>query len=295
MNRPAPYPPDVRAKGWRFELDVERIEQSDTWALASVETRPWLLMLWMTAWKQTPCGSLPNDDALIAARIGVPLSKFGEIKASLMRGWWLADDGRQYHDTMVERVEAMQEAREKERSRKAGWRREQNNGNVPRDTAGTPNVVTLESQVITPGVTAPEPEPEPVIKEEANASLSASRPAAVPPCPVDRLIDLYEAHLPVLPKVRRSLFKKGESVKAMRARWHWVMTSHHERGECAGQRLAETEDEGVAWFDRFFAFVAESVFLTGRKGGWAANLRWLLQASNFEKVLSHEFHYRGAA
>lgn len=118
----APYPVDTRAKGWRFELDHERIRQSDTWALATPEIRPWLLMLWMTAWEQTPCGSLPNDDELIAARIGMPIEQFTACRNRLMRGWWLADDGRLYHDTMAERVLDMLGRRDGEKSRKAAYR-----------------------------------------------------------------------------------------------------------------------------------------------------------------------------
>lgn len=79
-------------------------------------------MLWLTAWKQTPCGSLPNDEALIAARIGMPLPAFSATRAVLMRGWWLADDGRLYHDTIAERVRDMLAKREQDRLRKADYR-----------------------------------------------------------------------------------------------------------------------------------------------------------------------------
>lgn len=125
MTNVAPYPTDTRAKGWRFELDHERIRQSDTWALAAPEIRPWLLMLWMTAWEQTPCGSLPNEDELIAARIGMPLDLFQAAKGRLLRGWWLADDGRLYHDTLAERVLDMIERRDGEKIRKAEYRERQ--------------------------------------------------------------------------------------------------------------------------------------------------------------------------
>ncbi|WP_342704251.1 hypothetical protein OHZ10_08050 [Burkholderia arboris] len=117
-----PYPPDTRAKGWRFELDLERIERSDTWALTPADLRPWLLMLWSTAWQQEPCGSLPANDELIAARIGMKTTVFVKNRDKLMRGWWLADDGRLYHNTIVTRVLEMLAAREKERARKAGQR-----------------------------------------------------------------------------------------------------------------------------------------------------------------------------
>lgn len=145
--RPAPVPRDTRAKGWRFELDHERIRQSDTWALAPAEVRPWLLMLWMTAWEQTPCGSMPAEDELIAARIGMPIKAFQKHRACLMRGWWMADDGRLYHDTLVERVQEMLARKDKEKARKAEYRRRMSEGRdamshgtdagLPRDSHGS--------------------------------------------------------------------------------------------------------------------------------------------------------------
>lgn len=149
MLREPPYPADTRAKGWRFELDHERIRQSDTWALTPTEVRPWLLMLWMTAWEQSPCGSLPASDELIAARIGMPMKAFAKARVYLMRGWWPADDGRMYHDTMAERVGEMLAAKEKEKARKAAYRLKMSQGSPelshgtdtghPRDGQGCPS------------------------------------------------------------------------------------------------------------------------------------------------------------
>lgn len=150
--RPAPYPPDTRAKGWRFELDLEQVMQSDTWALAAPELRPWLFMLWTTAWQQTPCGSMPSDDALIAARLGMPMALYAQAKAVLLRGWWQADDGRLYHDTITARVLDMLARKAGERKRKADYRarmeaerKAAESGNVPRDTTGTDAGRTWES------------------------------------------------------------------------------------------------------------------------------------------------------
>ena len=136
-------------------------------------------------------------------------------------------------------------------------------------------------------------------KEEANASLSASPQQTepdepedgVPPCPFDKLIDSYKKHLPELPDVRRSLFAGGKNGKAMRSRWRWVLTAKHERGPRIGERLAESAQDGVAWFDRYFAYVADSDFLTGKSGAFTGcDLGWLVNAANFEKVLSGKYH-----
>lgn len=120
--REIPYPGDTRAKGWRFEIDMEKVRQSDTWAVAGALLRPWLLLTWSMAWEQTPCGSLPNDDELIAARLEMPIKDFQDAKGKLLRGWWLAEDGRLYHDTIVERVLAMLEKRAKDAKRTADSR-----------------------------------------------------------------------------------------------------------------------------------------------------------------------------
>lgn len=119
--RPAPYPPDTRAKGWRFELDYERIEQSATWGLTTLkpEARPWLLMTWYAAWKQTPCGSMPADPEVFAGLIGASEATFAKYKKLLLRGWWLADDGRLYHDTLVLRVLEMRKQRRSDADRQA--------------------------------------------------------------------------------------------------------------------------------------------------------------------------------
>jgi hypothetical protein len=117
-----PYPSSTRAKGWRLELDHERVRQSDTWALTPPELRPWLLMLWMVAWEQTPCGSLPDDDVLISARIGMPVEILTTAKCYLLRGWWKATDGRMYHAVLTERVLGMLAFKEKETNRKSAYR-----------------------------------------------------------------------------------------------------------------------------------------------------------------------------
>lgn len=116
---PVPYPSDVRSNGWRFELDLDKIEQSDTWALAGTrpELRPWLLMLWAKAWKQHPCGTLPDNDQIIAAHIGMPIESFIQDREVLMRGWYRCTDGRLYHPVIINRVIEMMGKRAVDRDR----------------------------------------------------------------------------------------------------------------------------------------------------------------------------------
>lgn len=136
MNEIAPpYPKDTRAKGWRFELDYEKIDQSDTWSLAADVplARSCLLAVWLAAWTQEPCGSLPKDEAVIRARCQIPAAIWAKVRHIVMRGWWLANDGRLYHDTLTLRVQEMIEYRKKNAKRVADFKaakREQHVGNA---------------------------------------------------------------------------------------------------------------------------------------------------------------------
>ena len=265
--RPTPYPSEVRAKGWRFELDHERIDQSDTWALASAESRPWLLMLWLTAWRQTPCGSLPNDDALIAARIGMPIDRFTQERAILLRGWWLAEDGRLYHDTITLCVLAMLAAREKERNRKADWRG-RGHSPVPRDNGGTTEGHPQDSIGGPYPVTAPVPVP--VYSLPKGNGAKGPGPSAPDACPHQAIIDLYHKHLPMGRQVRAWTPARQQS---MRARWR-----------------EQTKRQDLKWWEKFFTYVAGSDFLTGKtatpgRRPFELSLDWLVKAENMAKVI----------
>ena len=148
--KPAPYPADTRAKGWRFELDYEQIEQSSTWALAGPEGQAWLLKLWLLAWRQVPCGSLPAEEDVISALLGMLPKAWAKHRRVLLRGWYGAEDGRMYHPTITARVLEMMERRRKESDRKALARArtaaesrggDEDSGarpaSVPRDNQGT--------------------------------------------------------------------------------------------------------------------------------------------------------------
>jgi hypothetical protein len=79
-------------------------------------------MMWMTAWQQSPCGSLPADEEVIAALIGCPAKVWAKHRKALLRGWAEADDGRLYHATITERVLEMREQRDKTKKRVADYK-----------------------------------------------------------------------------------------------------------------------------------------------------------------------------
>jgi hypothetical protein len=151
-----PYPDKIgnkpnKAGGYVFELDIERMHQSDTWAIADARQRPLLLMLWTVSWTQVPCGTLPDDDAVIAVRIGLPVPEFKASKEVLMRGWWKANNGRLYHPVITEQVIGVMERKAKAAARQKGFRERQGGGKPDRSDepiAGSDGKVTRY-----PGVT----------------------------------------------------------------------------------------------------------------------------------------------
>lgn len=126
--------------------------------------------------------------------------------------------------------------------------------------------------------------------EEAEASLSPGKPDAAPHCPHGELLDLFAEHLPMLPQPKPELWT-GSRAAALKARWRWVLTAKKRDGS----RYATNREEALSWFRRFFAYVAESDFLTGRDGKWTAcDLGWLCNESNFAKVLQGNYDNREA-
>lgn len=147
----------------------------------------------------------------------------------------------------------------------------------------------------TPLAVSEEPPPSssssPSGNEEAEASLSPGKPDAIPHCPHGELLDLFAEHLPMLPQPKPELWT-GARAAALKARWRWVLTAKKRDGS----RYANNREEALSWFRRFFAYVAESDFLTGRDGKWTAcDLGWLCNESNFAKVLQGNYDCREAA
>jgi uncharacterized protein YdaU (DUF1376 family) len=291
-DRPPPYPSDTRARGWRFELDYEQIEQSDTWDMAAEipMAQHALLMMWLISWRQEPCGSFPNDEAVIRAKCRIPPKVWAQCRDLLMRGWWLADDGRLYHDTITARVFAMLDKRANDAQRAATRRARK------ADAAVSHAGVTPESRVTHTGVP-----PEFDTKHQApSTSLNTGAPtvlvglpAAEPPyrvpnCPHEDIVQAYAAALPMLPQVAVMSDQRKSHITA---RW---------RAVCGDQKF--TREQGLEWFTDYFATVAKSPFLTGsgkpdRSTGrvWAADFDWLMLPTNFVKVVEGRYLERKAA
>ena len=107
----------------------------------------------------------------------------------------------------------------------------------------------------------------------------------LPKCNHKAVVDLYHEHLPTLRKVEVwNDARKGY----LRQRWREVASELSEKEEM-------TEQVMLDYWARFFKYVSESKFLTGRvnsKDGRAfvADLEWILKPSNFAKIIEGKYH-----
>lgn len=119
-------------------------------------------------------------------------------------------------------------------------------------------------------------------------AVDAGRPADMPNCPHEKLLDLWAEHCPSMVQPRRSLWGASEGAKALRARWRWVLTTVED-----GQRLATNEAQALDWFAKFFAYVASCPMLRGENDrGWQAGLEWTMKPANFSKIMQGNYEPR---
>lgn len=114
-------------------------------------------------------------------------------------------------------------------------------------------------------------------QEEPNGSLSAK--TDVPNCPHDEIISLYHEILPANPRIK---VWSGDRAKALRTRWR-----------------EDGKRQSLDYWQRFFGYVGKSEFLTGRVHGregrpFTPGLDWLVNASNFAKIIEGRYHGESA-
>jgi len=272
---PVPYPAETKANGWRPEIDLERIHQSRTWLLADREARPWLVMLWLESWRSVPCGTFPDDDELIAARIGCKQEFFRGHRDQLMRGWSRHSDGLLYHPYITEQVLAMlgkraNNAERQKRFQESNKQRKESSGNalLTRYSRVTNGEEQEQEQEKVKTLTSPDGDVGDF--SAAEAPKKVTRRAV----PFSEIVDLYHQTLPMLPRTT----KVTPTIKGyIRQRWL--------------EDLTDLED----WRE-YFGDVAQSRFLTGRAPGsngrppFIADLGWITKPENFRKITQGNFH-----
>ena len=127
-----------------------------------------------------------------------------------------------------------------------------------------------------------------VYRGELKLTLVPTEPAekvkpkgyVVPDCPHQIICNLYHNLCPLMP---RALILSPARQAMMRARWREV---------CAEEKL--TSEQAQDFFAAYFTKASRSDFLNGRvagmrKSAWVASLDWLMNRTNFVKVLEGKY------
>lgn len=83
------------------------------------------------------------------------------------------------------------------------------------------------------------------------------------------IIELYHKHLPMLQRVKIWTDKRRNLLKA---RWR-----------------EDAKRQNVEYWERLFIAISESDFLTGKKTDFKADLEWILNSSNFVKIIEGKY------
>jgi hypothetical protein len=121
----------------------------------------------------------------------------------------------------------------------------------------------------------------PLLSTVEESSSVEDHTIRTPNCPTEDLIAAYHEALPELPKV---VVLTASRKKNASSRWKQV---------CVQDKL--DRDAALEWFIWYFKRAGESDFLTGRKVSkdgrvWKADFEWLMNPSNFAKVLEGRYH-----
>lgn len=134
-------PPDCDLTDFPFmPLEVARLRRSKAWLICkrTPALAFYMLNLWTACWHERPAGSLEDDDDVLADQAMCDPAKWDKVKADVLRGWVLCDDGRYYHPTVCEKVVEAWNAKLDQRWRTECARIKKHNDrhgtNVPRPT-----------------------------------------------------------------------------------------------------------------------------------------------------------------
>jgi uncharacterized protein YdaU (DUF1376 family) len=142
------------------------------------------------------------------------------------------------------------------------------------------NPVATDSQPIAKATINNEPITNNHIKESKD-SLSAG----LPTCPHQDILNLYKKHLPQLAQPR-----VWDGVRQTNLRQRWLQAA--KPSEFSPQGYANQAD-GLAWWDSFFAYIANDTKLAQgfetKDRTWRPDLVWIVNATNFAKIIDGKY------
>lgn len=212
---------------------------------------------------------LPDDIDQIARLIS--LRSHSDCIASVLREFFVLTPDGWWQSRIGEEIAVLGEKSKKaSASARARWDKEKSDANaLPADSERN---ATQNTEHITQNTD----------KKDAYASKSGT---AFPPCPQQEILNLYGKHLPHLAQPR-----VWEGNRAAMLKQRWVQAAKPSAYSPEGYK---TKDAGLAWWDAFFAYIANDTKLSagfesnGRS--WRPDLVWIVTAGNFAKIIDGKY------
>jgi uncharacterized protein YdaU (DUF1376 family) len=117
--------------------------------------------------------------------------------------------------------------------------------------------------------------------KESKDSLSAG----LPTCPHQEILNLYKKHLPQLAQPR-----VWDGVRQTNLRQRWLQAAKPSIFSLEGYK---TQADGLAWWDSFFAYIANDTKLAQgfeiKDRTWRPDLVWIVNATNFAKIIDGKY------
>jgi len=117
---------------------------------------------------------------------------------------------------------------------------------------------------------------------EPKGSLSE---AGLPTCPQQDILILWKKNLPHLTQPRT-----WEGSRKTNLRQRWLQAAKPSDYSPDGYK---TQDEGLKWWDGFFAYIAKDTSLAkgfeSKGRTWLPDLEWVVNATNFQKIIDGKY------
>lgn len=133
-------------------LHISRLQKSKAWLACKRDPSLafYMMNLWMRSWHEVPCGSLEDDDDVLADAAMCSVDKWEKVKEKVLRGWEKRGD-RLFHAVVTEIAGDSWEKKKNQRRRtssatEARIRNRDEQRNVQRDVGPNPHDVGRDDQ-----------------------------------------------------------------------------------------------------------------------------------------------------
>jgi len=248
----------------------------DTAFLTNEEVGIYLKLLWIYYDTESP---LPDDLFTLSMKLNARDNE--QAVSGILKMFFTLKDGYWYQSRCEEEISSYKEfINDKSKAGKASAIKRALNKN----STGVEQVLSKSStdEQLTNNHKPITNNQEPLFIE-AKASLSEPK---VLTCPQQEILKLWGKHLPHLTQPR-----SWEGNRQTMLKQRWIQASKPSNYSPDGYNSL---DKGLAWWDSFFAYIANDTSLAkgfeSKDRTWRPDLEWVVNATNFQKIIDGKYN-----